>query len=272
MQRKVSGSLPCTGTAGGTDRSPRGRTLTIDWKVRNGLMRGRFELDFLDVPGRDLSGIVVGTGSNAPEFAVGDEVFGVCPPTRWGSRAELAAVYAGVLLEKPASIPHVEAASISLAGHTALTALDGAVEEGMQVLVHAVAGGVGAFAVQYCKSRRATVHATASARNAEGRWAPMRSTQPRISATRFRISTSSRLAATFSCARKARSNPASRWSASMPRPFPTAPGARTFAFRRRRSLTNARERSVSRRCSRKARCARRSAQRSRWTAPSKPIV
>ncbi len=94
MQRKVNGSLPCTGTAGGTDRSPRGRTLTIDWKVRNELMRGRFELDFLDVPGRDLSGIVVGTGSNAPEFAVGDEVFGVCPPTRWGSRAELAAVYA----------------------------------------------------------------------------------------------------------------------------------------------------------------------------------
>ena len=39
----------------------------IDWKVRNGLMRGRFELDFPDVPGRDLSGIVVGTGSNAPE-------------------------------------------------------------------------------------------------------------------------------------------------------------------------------------------------------------
>ena len=40
-------------------------------------------------------------------------------------------------------------------------------KDGLRVLVHAGAGGVGAFAIQYCKSRGATVFATASAGNAD---------------------------------------------------------------------------------------------------------
>lgn len=59
-------------------------------------------------------------------------------------------------------------------------------------------------------ARRSTPRRTPATPNSSGRWAPTRSltTQPRISATRFRISTSSRSAATFACARRARSNPA----------------------------------------------------------------
>jgi NADPH:quinone reductase-like Zn-dependent oxidoreductase len=37
----------------------------------------------------------------------------------------------------------------------------------MRVLIHAGAGGVGAFAIQYCKSRGATVYATCSGRNTD---------------------------------------------------------------------------------------------------------
>lgn len=141
----------------------------IDWKVRDGLMRARFELDFPDVAGRDLSGVVTAVGSDVTDLAVGDAVFGTCPPNRWGSHAELIAVNAGVLGNKPDAFTHEEAASIPLVGHTALTALEGtaSVGDGMRVLIHAGAGGVGAFAVQYCKSRGATVFATASAGNAD---------------------------------------------------------------------------------------------------------
>jgi NADPH:quinone reductase-like Zn-dependent oxidoreductase len=141
----------------------------IDWKVRAGIMRARFELDFPDVPGRDVSGVVVETGSNVTDLSKGDAVFGVCPPTRWGSHAELVAVDASILAAKPSEVSHVDAASIALVGCTALTALEktATVDAGMKVLIHAGAGGVGAFAIQYCKSRGATVYATCSGRNTD---------------------------------------------------------------------------------------------------------
>lgn len=141
----------------------------IDWKVRAGIMRARFELDFPDVLGRDVSGVVVETGSNVTDLKKGDAVFGVCPPNRWGSHAELVAVDASILAVKPSEVSHVDAASIALVGCTALTALEktATVDPGMKVLIHAGAGGVGAFSIQYCKSRGATVYATCSGRNTD---------------------------------------------------------------------------------------------------------
>jgi NADPH:quinone reductase-like Zn-dependent oxidoreductase len=141
----------------------------IDWKVRSGQMRNRFELEFPDVAGRDLSGVVIQVGSNVTGLKEGDAVFGTCPPNRWGSHAELVAVEANVLGIKPPEISHVEAASISLVGLTALTALEETtnIMDGIEVLIHAGAGGVGAFSIQYCKSRGATVYTTASAGNAD---------------------------------------------------------------------------------------------------------
>jgi NADPH:quinone reductase-like Zn-dependent oxidoreductase len=141
----------------------------IDWKVRAGIMRARFELDFPDIPGRDVSGVVVATGKNVSDLKKGDAVFGVCPPNRWGSHAEFVAADAAILAIKPPEVSHVEAASIALVGITALTALEktATISPGMKVLIHAGAGGVGAFAIQYCKSRGAAVYATCSAKNAE---------------------------------------------------------------------------------------------------------
>ena len=141
----------------------------IDWKVRQGLLRGRLELDFPDVAGRDLSGKVISVGSGVTDLRIGDDVFGTCPPNRWGSHAELIAVDAGVLAIKPPDLSHVETASIALVGHTALTALETSadIKRGTKVLIHAGAGGVGAFAIQYCKGQGATVYATCSERNAD---------------------------------------------------------------------------------------------------------
>lgn len=139
----------------------------IDWKVRAGAMRARFELDFPDVLGRDVSGVVIASGANVTNLKPGDEVFGVCPPNRWGSHAELVAVDGSILAIKPPEVSHVDAASIALVGCTALTALEktATVEPDMKVLIHAGAGGVGAFAIQYCISRGAKVYATCSERN-----------------------------------------------------------------------------------------------------------
>ena len=100
-----------------------------------------------------------------------------------------------------------------------LVALDGDVEEGMQVLVHAAAGGVGAFAVWHCKSRRPTVHATASARNAEFVGSLGADTVIDYETADFRDAVSDldvvydAVGGDVHLRRKARSNPAARWSA-----------------------------------------------------------
>lgn len=68
---------------------------------------------------------------------------------------------------KPATISHVEAASLPLAGITAWESLvtAGNLQAGQRVLVHAGSGGVGSLAIQIAKDRGATVIATTSGRN-----------------------------------------------------------------------------------------------------------
>ena len=52
----------------------------IDWKVREGQMRERFELDFPNVPGRDLSGIVIEVGKDVTSLNRGDHVLELARP------------------------------------------------------------------------------------------------------------------------------------------------------------------------------------------------
>ena len=68
---------------------------------------------------------------------------------------------------KPKGMSHTEAAAIALVGLTALVSLDdvAGLKSGETILVHAAAGGVGGFAVQYAKHVGAKVYATASAAN-----------------------------------------------------------------------------------------------------------
>ena len=48
----------------------------VDWKARQGYLEGLIDTVFPAVPGWDVAGVVVETGADAPEFEVGDEVYG----------------------------------------------------------------------------------------------------------------------------------------------------------------------------------------------------
>jgi alcohol dehydrogenase len=139
----------------------------VDFKIREGklkaLVRDRFPL----VMGSDLSGTVV--ESRGTRFKAGDDVFARLDKDRIGTFAEFALVREGAAAPKPASLSHVEAASIPLVGLTAWQALiDIAhVQRGQRVLIHAGSGGVGSFAIQLAKHLGAWVATTVGARNVE---------------------------------------------------------------------------------------------------------
>jgi NADPH:quinone reductase-like Zn-dependent oxidoreductase len=139
----------------------------IDWKLRQGLLREVFPLTLPIVLGRDFSGVVAATGGEVADFHVGDEVFGLADVKRGGSHAEFVAADHRMAARKPRNLSHIEAASLPLVALTALTALDEVahLHAGQRVLIHAGAGGVGGFAVQYASHVGALVASTCRTEN-----------------------------------------------------------------------------------------------------------
>jgi NADPH:quinone reductase-like Zn-dependent oxidoreductase len=114
--------------------------------------------------GRDVAGPVESVGKNVTEFKPGDDVFGTCR----GALAEYAVASERSLVKKPASVTFEQAASIPLAGLTALQGLrNGNIQPGQKVLINGATGGVGTFAVQIAKSFGAEVTAVCSTRNVD---------------------------------------------------------------------------------------------------------
>ncbi len=113
------------------------------------------------VPGLDVAGTVVATGSAVTRFASGDEVYGISR----GSFAEYAAVREDKLARKPGNLSFEQAAVVPISGGTALQALTdaGRVEAGQRVLVLGASGGVGTYAVQLAKACGAEVTGVGSA-------------------------------------------------------------------------------------------------------------
>ena len=114
--------------------------------------------------GADFAGVVEAVGEGVDDFAPGDEVYG----SGSGSFAEY--VLASKSIErKPANLSFEEAATVPVAGYTALQGLrdHGAVRPGQRVLVNGAAGGVGTFAVQIAKALDAEVHAVCSTPNVD---------------------------------------------------------------------------------------------------------
>ncbi|MFI7039318.1 NADP-dependent oxidoreductase [Microbispora rosea] len=146
-----------------------------DWYARRGFsnlpeeMRPTFPLPY--TPGSDVSGVVVAVGHGVGEWQEGDEVFGLVrfPAVEHGGRgyAEYTTSPASHLARKPASLSHVEAAAVPMAGLTAYQFVFDHItlDEGRRVLVNGAAGGVGHFAVQLAKSRGAYVIGVASGRH-----------------------------------------------------------------------------------------------------------
>ena len=114
--------------------------------------------------GRDVAGVVEAVGKNVAQFKPGDEVFGICR----GSLAEYACAAERGLVMKPVDVTFEQAASIPLAGLTALQGLrNGKIQPGQKVLINGATGGVGTFAVQIAKSFGAEVTAVCSPRNVD---------------------------------------------------------------------------------------------------------
>jgi NADPH:quinone reductase-like Zn-dependent oxidoreductase len=114
--------------------------------------------------GRDVAGQVEAVGKNITQFKPGDEVFGFCR----GSLAEYAVTSERALVMKPADVPFEQAASLPMAGLTALQGLrEGKIQPGQKVLINGATGGVGTFAVQIAKSLGAEVTAVCSTRNVD---------------------------------------------------------------------------------------------------------
>ena len=116
--------------------------------------------------GVDFAGTVEAVGKNVTKFKPGDEVFG----GRTGAFADYVCVRESrAVAVKPASVTFEQAASVPIAGITALQALrdKGHLQAGQKVLINGASGGVGTFAVQIAKSYGAEVTGVCSTRNVD---------------------------------------------------------------------------------------------------------
>ncbi|SDG65829.1 NADPH:quinone reductase [Pedobacter terrae] len=141
----------------------------VDWKIREGHHTGKFPAKLPLTMGWDVSGTIEEVGEKVSAFKKGDEVYGRPDPTKNGAYAEYIVVKANIISIKPTSIGHTEAAAVPLAGLTAWQGLfdHGLLKAGQKVLIHAAAGGVGTYAVQFAKWKGAYVIGTASDSNAD---------------------------------------------------------------------------------------------------------
>lgn len=141
----------------------------IDWKLREGHLKGMLQYDFPFILGLDAAGTIKEVGKNVTKFKIGDNVFTRPDITRNGTYAEYVAVDENLVAKKPENLSFEEAASIPLVGLTSWQCLvDVAdIKQGDKVLIHAGSGGVGSFAIQLAKSFGAWVVTTCSTRNVE---------------------------------------------------------------------------------------------------------
>lgn len=140
----------------------------LDFQVR----RGDYT-DYVPLPsitGHDVSGVVEAVGPGVTSFVPGDEVW--YTPQIFdgpGSYAEYHVAAESIVGKKPASLSHLEAATLTLVGGTAWEALvvRAALRVGESILVHGGAGGVGHVAIQLAKAIGAKVFTTVREANFE---------------------------------------------------------------------------------------------------------
>ncbi len=137
----------------------------LDYKVRAGLVKNWLEHQLPLIPGWDVSGVIETAANGASGFEVGGEVYALLDFKRDGTYAEYVCAPARIVARKPASLDHMNAAAVPLAGLAAWQSLFDLADlsAGQTVLVHGAAGGVGHYAVQFAKWKGARVIGTAAA-------------------------------------------------------------------------------------------------------------
>lgn len=117
--------------------------------------------------GADIAGTVVETGEGVSRLAVGDAVIGDNALYGFGGFAEYTTAPEALLAKKAENVSFEAAATVSLAGVTALQGLRlyGKELTGKRVLVLGAGGGVGTYAVHLAKYFGANVTAVCGPRN-----------------------------------------------------------------------------------------------------------
>lgn len=136
----------------------------VDYKIREGKYPAVKGDKLPYVLGRDISGVVAACGAKAANSKKGDAIYAMLGIDR-GGYAEYVIVKPAEAARKPASLDHIAATAVPLAGLTAWQGLfrHGQLTSGQRVLIHGGAGGVGHFAIQFAKAKGAIVITTAGA-------------------------------------------------------------------------------------------------------------
>ncbi|MEU4422570.1 NAD(P)-dependent alcohol dehydrogenase [Actinoplanes sp. NPDC024001] len=120
------------------------------------------------IRGSDVAGQVEAVGRAVTRFVPGDEVFADARDSD-GAFAEFVCVPQNAVQPKPANLTLEQAATLPMAGGTAVRGLRDVarVRAGQRVLINGASGGVGTFAVQLAKAYGAEVTGVCSGRNAD---------------------------------------------------------------------------------------------------------
>ena len=142
----------------------------VDWKIREGRLKGAFPHEFPLIPGWEVAGVIAELGDGVTGFTAGESVWAYArkPVVQGGTYAEYVVLPHTSVAHMPEGMLFHEAAAVPLAGLTAWQCLfdgDHPLRAGQTVLIHAAAGGVGHMAVQFAKSVGATVIGTAGPDN-----------------------------------------------------------------------------------------------------------
>jgi NADPH:quinone reductase-like Zn-dependent oxidoreductase len=142
----------------------------VDCKIRQGGFPKITQAQLPVTLGRDICGVIEQSEARGEAqgkaYRPGDEVYALLDWTL-GGYAQFVAIPASLCVPKPQRLSVIEAGAVPLAALTAWQGLFdyGALKEGQRVLIHAGAGGVGHFAIQFARERGARVFATASAQH-----------------------------------------------------------------------------------------------------------
>ena len=136
----------------------------LDVQLQAGSMERFLPLIFPYTMGIDLAGTVERVGADVTAWQPGDRVIARPKPATGGAFAEFVSVASDSCVALPPTMSVTDGAGIPTAGCTAWKALfvDAGLRAGQTVLIHAGAGGVGSFAVQFAHAIGAYVFATAS--------------------------------------------------------------------------------------------------------------
>lgn len=141
----------------------------LDWKIRKGFFQQSLPHRFPIVLGWDAAGRVKAVGRSVKRFKIGDSVYAYCrkPVIQWGTYAEFVALDESLVAPMPTNLSYAQAAAVPLAGLSAWQALhDRAnLQADESVLIHAGAGGVGSFAIEFASVLGAEAVTTASLPN-----------------------------------------------------------------------------------------------------------